>query len=50
MTESEYEGTLTIREDGGWYYVNFRPAEGGNLFNLGRFAGAPNEVVDTLKE
>jgi len=50
LTESEYRGTLIIREDGGFYYVTFRPEDTGGLFNLGRFAGAPDEVVEALKE
>ena len=50
MPEKEYEGTLTVREDGGWYYVTFSPVTGGSPFNLGKFAGAPDEVADALKE
>ena len=50
MPEKEYEETLMVREENGFYYVNFRPAIGGSPFNLGKFAGAPDEVADAIKE
>jgi len=49
VPEREYAGTLIVREEEGFHYVTFRPADGGGLFNLGRFTGVPDEYNSSIK-